>query len=64
MRKADLVKDGIYEVVANNHAHEFEIGEHVRFAYDDGDAVLSLVCYNLDGSDYWFMTPEELEPVQ
>lgn len=59
----DLKPDAEFKVIANKGGHEFRIGEVVRFSHDDGDESLSLVCYHLDGSDYWYMYPEELEVI-
>jgi hypothetical protein len=61
VRREDMVEQGHYRVIANNSGHEFRIGEIVRFSFDDGDESLSLVCYDLDGTEFWYMNPEELE---
>lgn len=53
-----------YRVIANTGGHEFEIGEIVRFMYDDGDDDIQLACQYLDGHDYWYMNPEELEEIK
>lgn len=50
------------KIIGNTSGHEFDIGETVRVkALGNGGEVESAEC--LDGSDYWFLDGEELEPI-
>ena len=67
MKYEDLVQGNIYKVVGNRSAHTFDIGQHVIFRGPDAyDAIVgkqTIICDELDKSDYWYMFPDELEEI-
>ncbi|MNC02203.1 hypothetical protein D3C75_495750 [compost metagenome] len=62
---SEFKKDDIVVIKSSDlSGHFFDIGTHVRIANDLVDHDGQLEAWFLDGSDYWFVDPLEIELVE
>lgn len=53
-----------YRIIAENHGHEFMIGEHVKVVeFDAYESESPYKAIYLDDRDFWYIGPEEVEEI-